>query len=71
MSDWIKCSEQLPSESSHDKCLLWNGHYIRYGKWLSPDCSGRNCCWHDDYDHKIKGRQITHWMPLPEPPKDE
>ena len=68
--EWIKCSERLPEESSHLRILLWNGSYIRYGKWLSTDCSGKNCDWHDDYDNRIKGKKITHWMPLPEPPTE-
>lgn len=70
MSEWIKCSERMPSESSHQRMALWNGSYIRIGKWLSQDCSGENCRWYDDWDEKIRGRKIIAWMPLPEPPED-
>ena len=42
------------------KCLLWNGREI----WLGDDCKIG--------DTRIKwGRELaTHWIPLPEPPKE-
>ena len=61
---WIKCSERMPE----DEVLLWNGKFVYMGsltsfykvrEWIIGD---------DDY------RDIdffTHWMPLPEGPKDD
>ena len=65
---WISCDDNPPSGSSHQMYFLWNGRYMRYGKWLSSYCSGGHCCWYDDFDHKIRGRKITHYMPVPAPP---
>lgn len=78
MSDWIKCSERLPDEDSY---VVAAKHY---GSGMPPDAAvcwfihGRFCL-HDDglsasnYDGGAcisMDFQVTHWMPLPDPPKD-
>lgn len=60
--EWIPCSERLPDDGQW--VLVW-------GKWQeNPIMMFReNDAWIDDqfefYD------TVTHWMPLPEPPKEE
>lgn len=65
---WIPV-ELHPPEISHRRLFLWNGMYMRYGKYLAFDMGGRVCRFVDDYDHLIRGRMITHYMYIPEPPE--
>lgn len=60
MSEWAKCSERMPEEDT--LCLgfdidgiIWTTHFDC--GFLRPDV---------DADDVV----FTHWMPLPEPPKE-
>lgn len=62
---WIKCSDRLPPENTW--VLGANSERVESGVWLEnyhgssgfhlPDCNYLNM-------------EITHWMPLPSPPKN-
>lgn len=65
---WVPVDDHLP-EVSHRKLFLWNGSYMRYGRYLACDMGGRICQFFDDYDCPINGRKITHYMYIPEPPE--
>lgn len=59
---WISCSERMP-DNNHDVLFLDVWGYIRIG-WFSADdwswfTSDDGCC-----------MEVTHWMPLPEPPQE-
>ncbi len=65
---WISVDDRLPGD--WDQVLAWHD-------WLSSDpqdqpfiiasqCGGR---WYTDTDEEHG--DVTHWMPLPEPPKEE
>jgi len=67
--EWIKCSERLPSEADHYLVALsdpedvgwvtdkaWTAFYNKCGEW--------DCC-----EAVEDGQPVTHWMPLPCPPK--
>ncbi len=70
MSDWISINELLPVESEWDDiivCAIHKGKkytladvYFVEGKFKTKD--HHYGCF-DDID------DVTHWMPLPEPPK--
>ena len=82
VSEWISVNDDLPQKSDHIRTqtvLLWclgqpkSPYTLGYGimndginypftikNWVSTD-SGCNIIYGD----------ITHWMPLPEPPKDK
>ena len=65
---WIRVADRLPEEDL-GACIVYDGfevqhanHYIIDGEhsWNTPDC----------YEsEEIRG--VTHWMPLPEPPKED
>lgn len=61
MSKWIKCSERMPEEL--EDVLVTDGRsvevmYLRLGLWYVTS-----------QDSAICGDEVTHWMPLPEPPE--
>lgn len=75
VSEWIKCSERMPDESELVDC--WSDQRI-------PDCKIQGGEWHywteyGDYEYnphfephkniEVDAAPITHWMPIPEPPK--
>lgn len=69
-SRWISVEDRLPE--TDDRVLVWycdkDGDFFpavgRYGekeeRWITDV---------DDNDHAWPPVKITHWMPLPEPPK--
>lgn len=63
---WIPCSERLPKECEDVLVFdslgntTFTGHYNKYDGW---DVDGFSALVYDF--------NITHWMPLPEPPEEE
>lgn len=63
---WIPCSERMPKDGQD--VLIWDnidktsftGHYVWCDGWTV-----------DGYDVNRFHFDITHWMPLPEPPEEE
>jgi len=64
---WIPVTERLPEE---------NGNYLvavkcPRGKWVEIcACDGRDWVSVDEYA-EYATKWVTHWMPLPQPPKEE
>jgi len=66
--EWIKCSERLPKKGE-SVGYTFDGKNIRHdvgypgfnGAWESENSAG----WY------VTEKNITHWMPLPEPPRSE
>lgn len=71
--EWISVKERLPENS--DNVLCWLGDVILMGTY-HPDKANTKESW--AFFFSDNGRQfdgywqkfLTHWMPLPEPPKD-
>lgn len=67
---WIPVTERLPDT---DVDVLVMVHWRDYPEDMM--CYGRRFktrwyLWNGELGELIKGFDITHWMPLPEPPKD-
>lgn len=69
MSEWISVKDRLPndyqavivSDGGEPEFAIFYKYYYGYGPtFVTPDC----------YEEEII-EGITHWMPLPEPPKEE
>lgn len=58
---WINCSEKLPEEGQ--ELLMTYNDFVMEGKFVNGKF------YHPYDDDRQEG--ITHWMPLPEAPKDE
>lgn len=73
MSDWIKCSDGVPTEresfdksSTVDVLVCTEAGNISIAFW---SCEG--LCWADQCGEQIDEEEwgfITHWMPLPKAP---
>jgi hypothetical protein len=64
MSDeWVSVKDRLPGTSAD--FIVWNGEEIGVGNY-DPSFMDADRWWAGDDYH---ARAITHWMPLPEPPK--
>ena len=63
---WISVEERLPEKNYHDYVLAWNGLHVEFLHY-----SHRYKQWEDYYSLKEHPWKVTHWMPLPEPPKGE
>lgn len=65
--EWISVSDRLPSESGeyivHVKNLTGRIKYFNPVFVASFYCGWNFQAWEDNV--------VTHWMPLPEPPKEE
>lgn len=77
MSDWIKCSERMPDDGQI-VAIINAGHGEIY-EAATVTRSGTHFILMDgleasNYDGGAVvtlSMEATHWMPLPEPPKDE
>ena len=63
--DWISVKDKLPKKET--AVLVWRGMvdicgYMGNKIWLTDD--------ENMYPVTAEERGITHWMPLPEPPKE-
>ncbi|EOJ5404665.1 DUF551 domain-containing protein [Escherichia coli] len=62
--DWISCSERMPK--GYADVLVTDGEHVEVKWW---DESGYWDSW-TELNSDIFADEITHWMPLPEPPKE-
>jgi hypothetical protein len=62
MSEWIDVKVRLPKLD--ERVLAWDGEGSNIGFLLYEDAE-----WRDIRYYEIEN--VSHWMPLPEPPKSE
>ena len=62
MNKWISVKDELPTENDDYLVYLLNGH-LCIGYWLAEDFWSKGY-----YTNRL---EVTHWQPLPEPPKEE
>ena len=74
---WIPVSERLPSKITNKVNVLCKNGYIGFGHF---ERFGGTETWYNlesqkpftDWDlENCETYEVTHWMPLPEPPKEE
>ena len=71
MSGWISVKDRMPEiKDVHGwmesrTVLIWAGGSVQTGK-LSETLKTKKVRWEN---HLRAGIPVTHWMPLPEPPK--
>ena len=68
---WIPVSEKLPEESGHYLiCLECKCNGESLGAWMQMAWFCEKFYWEHRYGDGIFNETVTHWMPLPEPPKE-
>ena len=70
LQNWIPVSERLPEVGTGNVLVArsYKGKpYVDVGEFIN----GTACCWGDEYAINPREHITTHWMPLPEPPKEE
>ena len=68
VQEWIPVTERLPEIGR--KCLIANREIVVRG-WLRPDGVWKTGVSSDEIWSKFSLYPPTHWMPLPEQPKEE
>lgn len=69
---WISVKDRLPSKDGNSSisCLCWDSYHHQIRVLCYNEHHG---CWDDesgdDYYTDAIGGKVTHWMPLPNPPK--
>lgn len=63
---WISVEERLPE--GHEYVLCCGSKGGQFVGWVAQSVRGKKAY---AFQHGGNGRRITHWRPLPEPPKEE
>lgn len=63
MSEWIKCSERMPDYFVD--VLITDGEHVELNWWDGVEWD----CWAERNSDMRTYDDVTHWMPLPEPPE--
>ena len=66
---WISVGDRLP-EIGDEVLVLTEFKDIRIYSYMRIDQETADVVWEDDYGHWEEIASVTHWMPLPEPPKE-
>jgi hypothetical protein len=69
-AEWISVGERLPE--SDTRCIVWSFDYIwriRFASYNRGTERWYVVCGGQIKDTKRDGVKVTHWMPLPKPPK--
>ena len=67
-NQWISVKDRLPeSQDIEDECNYYCLIYTRNGVSRAMYCNGE---WYTNYTSKVF-INVTHWMPLPNPPKEK
>ena len=65
---WISVKDRLPATENF--VLFTVGERVIYGSYDGKDWYEYEGCWDTDVIYLGPGERVTHWMPLPEPPKE-
>ncbi|EAW1743314.1 DUF551 domain-containing protein [Salmonella enterica subsp. enterica] len=72
---WISCSERMPDREyvlagdfsgTHYLASIPNVQVGIYADWFDDE----KPCWDDGDGNDLHLKEVTHWMPLPEPPQE-
>ena len=64
---WISCSERMPDDGQH-VIILCDGAYVLYAQYR--DSEFFDVVRNGEEFFETQSRNVTHWMPLPEPPQE-
>ena len=64
---WISCSERMPDDGQH-VIILCDGAFVLYAQYRDGEFF--DVVRDGDEFFETQSRNVTHWMPLPEPPQE-
>ncbi|EKA5219554.1 DUF551 domain-containing protein [Escherichia coli] len=64
---WIGCSERMPDDGQH-VIILCDGAFVLYAQYR--DSEFFDVVRNGEEFFETQSRNVTHWMPLPEPPQE-
>ncbi|EFB1753123.1 DUF551 domain-containing protein [Escherichia coli] len=64
---WISCSERMPKDGRH-VIILCDGAFVLYAQYR--DSEFFDVVRNGEEFFETQSRNVTHWMPLPEPPQE-
>ena len=67
VQEWISVKDHTPKEKG---CYLIAGNHWWDGKPVAREAFWNGDDWLSCYDKGNISRRVTHWMPLPKPPKE-
>ncbi|EHY3096676.1 DUF551 domain-containing protein [Escherichia coli] len=67
---WISCSERMPNDKQYVWCWGKSYGWTEYDTFEGYYDWSRNKWWTVTDDGEEPASKVTHWMPLPEPPKE-
>ena len=65
---WISCSERMPDDGQH-VIILCDGAFVLYAQYRDGEFF--DVVRDGDEFFETQSRNVTHWMPLPEPPQHD
>jgi hypothetical protein len=65
--NWISVKDKLPELG--ESVLLIDAYESQYVGWLHEFTTSSSIHWQYSYCCGCAATSVTHWMPLPEPPK--
>lgn len=70
MGEWISVKDRLPDRTERVLCACWD--YVTKSYWHELLWFENGNWWKSlaTYDANYN-KHVTHWMPLPEPPKED
>ncbi|MBZ4137543.1 DUF551 domain-containing protein [Escherichia fergusonii] len=64
---WISCSDRMPDDGQH-VIILCDGAFVLYAQYRDGEFF--DVVRDGDEFFETQSRNVTHWMPLPEPPQE-
>ncbi|WP_340505484.1 DUF551 domain-containing protein [Escherichia coli] len=64
---WISCSERMPEDGQH-VIILCDGAFVLYAQYR--DSEFFDVVRNGEEFFETQSRNVTHWMPIPEPPQE-
>ncbi|MCK3277567.1 DUF551 domain-containing protein [Escherichia coli] len=64
---WISCSERMPDDGQH-VIILCDGAFVLYAQYR--DSEFFDVVRNGEEFFETQSRNVTHWMPIPEPPQE-
>ena len=64
VQEWISVNDRLPENGKEGVLIV-----LRWGEVDIGWCE--DCRWRSEFVNEYEDGEVTHWMPLPKPPKGE